>query len=315
MSKNTISRTTKFPIIFAALSCRRVGKTGRQLIKDIVYWFFYLQFQTRHRPKKRPVVSVDHPLDETIPFRSKDVRKYMFFIPLWMKSISFYWKNPGRKSVPDGTPVDRVAKTVEFLDELRLLYRNAGYVYNKCSSTTRRPGLIPHPVFLQIHFFDPHLHCIPSLHVSVVLFNYLKMRELLAEAATRPGEYDEEIEYCRRTAVEIIDTILTVKQHSINCVAAGLFFVNAYHPQFTEDECREICRNLLSTVDEEVETLEAIREYTLNLFEWFLAKHDKIENPEAGSESDARDVIVDFLKLYEAGERDLGGDKVERNQA
>ena len=305
MKKSIISRTSRLPIVTAAVTNRRIRKTGWRLIKDIVYWFFYLQFETRHHPGKRPVVNVDHPLDETIPFRPRDVKKYMFFIPLWMKSISFYWKTFGRNAT---------AQIIDFLDDLRLLYRNAGHVYNRCSSTTRRPGLIPHPTFIQIHFFDPHLHCIPSLHVAVVTFNYLKMRMMLMEGASHPGEFDREIEYCRREAMEIIDTILTVKQHSINCVAAGLFFINAYHPDFSAEECREVCRNLLYTVDEEVETRDEIREYTLDLFEWFLEKYDRLKDQASSEEPDPRELIVNFLKMYDSGELELGGEKVGRNQ-
>ncbi len=291
MKKNTIASTGRLPIFTAAVTSRKLGRTARHLVRDIVYYFFYLQFETKFKPSLRRVVDIDHPLDESIPFRPRDVKKYMFFIPLWMKSISFFHKTFG----PDvNSEVDR------YLDELRLLYYKAGLIYKGCSSTTRRPGLILHPTFIKIHFFDPHLHCVPSLHVGVVLFNYLKMRDLLSRFARIPGEFDSEIEYCRSEAVEIIDTILTVKQHSINCVSAGLYFVHTLYPQLSREECREIIDNLLFTAAD-LPGRDRIKEYTHDLFNWFLEKHDNME------EADPRGIILEFLDLYASGELNLGG--------
>ena len=306
MRTRTISRTSRVPIIFYVLSSRNLIKIGWKLVKDIIYYFFYLQFETRRKPEKRDVVYVDHPLDSTIPFRPGDVKKYMFFIPLWMKSISFYRRSFGKTAEKE---------TGRFLDELRLLYKNAGYVYNRLSSTTRRPGPSAKLTFYIIHLTDPHLHCVPSLHVAVVLYNYLKMREMLSREEDRFGEYESEIEYCRREALAIIDTILTVKQHSINCVSAGLFFINTLHPEFTRDECRKVCSDLLSTVDENISSREDIREYTLELFNWFTGKYDKMEIPEEEKITAALDLIVDFLKLYNSGELELGGVRYGRNNS
>ena len=71
---------------------------------------------------------------------------------------------------PDGFIRNSVTKhsmiLPDFVYEIGLLYEYAGRVYSKCQSTTNRPGVIADFNFIVIHLFDPHLHCVPSLHVD-----------------------------------------------------------------------------------------------------------------------------------------------------
>ncbi|GHV73305.1 hypothetical protein AGMMS49940_06070 [Spirochaetia bacterium] len=109
------------------------------------------------------------------------------------------------------------------------IYCFAAEVYSKNMSTTRRPFYILHPQFLLIHLTDPHLMCIPSLHVMVMIFSYTHFRELLRSFG------DEEtlkakIEEVNAGAALITEAILYVKQHSINCVAASLYAMSRFDP-------------------------------------------------------------------------------------
>ena len=266
------------------LFSRTLSGHGVRLVRDILYYFFFLQFQTRFRPGKRPVVNVDHPLDSTIPFCPSDVKKYMSFIPLWMKSLSYFRKTRGKAAETE---------TAFFLDGLARVYREAGLIYDRCQSTTVRPAPILHPLFLQIHFFDPHLHCVPSLHVAVVIYNYLMMRNLLADGSCESDA--AEIAYAQDEAAAIIDTILTVKQHSVNCVAAGLYYIHVLCPEYTREECYGLIDSLLEARAEEVPRLEEIRNYVKNLLSRFLERHDTMEKP------DVRTVILEFLETYVPG--------------
>ena len=297
MKLRTIASTSRLSIVGAALTRRPLARPGRRLIRDILYYFFFLQFQTRFRPKIRPVVYVDHPLDRAVPFTPGDVGKYMFFIPLWMKSLGYWCRTRGR---------DADGQAALFLEGLARVYREAGLIYKTCQSTTRRPAPILHPLFIQIHLLDPHLHCVPSLHVAVVLYNYLKMREMLVRE-TSPGEAEREIAWCRRTALEIIDTILTVKQHSINCVAAGLYYIHALHPEFTRQECREVIDGLLESRAGEIPELPEIRAYVHDLFSRFLEGHATMEEPKH------QRVLLEFLETYRAGEPELKDASDERS--
>jgi hypothetical protein len=260
----------------------------------ILYWFFWLQFETRLGLKKRPVSRVDHPLDTTIPFVPGDIKKYLEFISLWMKSLSYflYTRLRERGKTP-ASKAKALEETLAYLRGLGRLYREAGLIYRQRQSATARPPLSQargHLRFYLVHFFDPHLHCVPSLHVSVVLYNFFMMKKLL-----KPGE-DLETAYALGEARAIIDTILTVKQHSINCVAAGLYFLHALYPaDFSRDAAGEIIAGLL--LNRGIETAGELRAYVLSLFRRFCALHDAAP-PMAGEDQGApwRGILLDFLQ-------------------
>lgn len=285
MQKNRIIGTPALYIYSVCFTNRALSKVGFWLIRTILYGFFFLQFQTLWKWKKRRIVSVDHPLDETIPFQPGDVKQYMSFIPLWLKSLAFFRKSFGAAVNPD---------VEEYLHDLGKFYEKAGKVYERCQSTTRRPGVRIHPTFLKIHILDPHLHCVPSLHVAVVCFNAERLRRLVEAHASDPQLYAEEISYADRQVGAVIDSILTVKQHSINCIAAGLYFLNALYPGFSRDACETVVDNLLSTVSE-LPSREEIRTYVHRLLHWFFDHHDRTEN------ADPVEIILQFLEEYSSG--------------
>lgn len=301
MKEQTIERSSLFSIIWTALISRELRRPGFRLFGTILRYFFFYQFQTAFRFKKRPIVNVDHPLDREIPFCPEDVKKYLSFISLWMKSLSFYRRTGGKAAN---------RRTVEYITGLTRLYRQAGMVYDKCQSTTGRPGPGARPRFVLIHLFDPHLHCVPSLHVGVVLYNWFMMKGLLGERlAKEPGlaerpdfareisrEVTREIAYARTEALAIIDTILTIKQHSINCVASGLYFLGALFPEdFSRDDGRGVIAGLLEGRKDEIPRLPEIRGYILELYEDLWTAH---HGTEPGLEPDPRKVLLDFLKEY-----------------
>jgi hypothetical protein len=122
----------------------------------------------------------------------------------------------------------RVYKEVrEFIISMDKLYAFAAEIYKKNLSTTKRPFYIARPRFLFIHLVDPHLLCIPSLHVLVVIFTYKKFSEILRSLSN-----DESIaamtEEMKQGALLISWAILFVKQHSINCIATTLYAMTRF---------------------------------------------------------------------------------------
>ena len=65
----------------------------------------------------------------------------------------------------------------DFIYTMGDLYAFAAEVYKRNMSTTKRPFYIARPRFFVIHMLDPHLMCIPSLHVMVVIHTYLQFIE------------------------------------------------------------------------------------------------------------------------------------------
>jgi hypothetical protein len=96
-------------------------------------------------------------------------------------------------------------------------------------STTRRPYYIARPRVFLIHLTDPHLMCIPSLHVMVMILSYTRFRQILhaLDGGSAPQDRIDEI---NAGAALITEAILYVKQHSVNCVSAAMYAMTRFDP-------------------------------------------------------------------------------------
>jgi hypothetical protein len=181
--------------------------------------------QPRARGKARgkiPVSRVDHRLDAKIPFNPDWIAVYLDFAAFWIRILGFLLKRYRERAEPG---------LRDFLDSMGRLYAFAGQVYGKNLSTTKRPFYIRRPRFLLIHVFDPHLMCVPSLHVMVVIRAYTKFAELAASLEPEEGGNDDitaRIRAVKRRAQDITEAILYVKQHSVNCVAAAMYAMTRF---------------------------------------------------------------------------------------
>ena len=187
-------------------------------IARIFYNFFLRQHIAAWLPGKVPVSRVDHPLDLKIPFVPAWVTIYLDFVFFWLRMLTFLLRRYGR----------RVYDAVrEFTVSMGRMYAFAAESYCKNFSTTDRPFYIARPRFLVIHMLDPHLMCVPSLHVMVVIRTYAKFAEILRSL----GEADvlkAQIEEMRQGALAITQAILFVKQHSVNCIPAALYAMTCF---------------------------------------------------------------------------------------
>jgi hypothetical protein len=182
--------------------------------------FFFLQYKAVLFPGRIPVTSVDHPLDAKVPFIPRWVDIYLDFVAFWIRILGFLLDRYGRRAV---VPVR------EFLNAMNRLYRFSAEVYAKNMSTTRRPYYIARPRFFLIHLTDPHLMCIPSLHVMVMILSYTRFRRILS--AFGEGEsLGERIDEINAGAALITEAILYVKQHSVNCVPAAMYAMSRFDP-------------------------------------------------------------------------------------
>ena len=138
-------------------------------------------------------------------------------------------------------------------------------------STTKRPLYLGRPRFIVIHAFDPHLMCIPSLHVMVVIFAYTRFRKI-AQLLGNEAELKEEIDELHEGALRITEAILYVKQHSINCIAAAMYAMSRFDRSgFPETEAEDFTSNLL--IKEKTPSPEdggEIRNHIITLYHRFL---------------------------------------------
>ncbi|MDR0663521.1 MAG: hypothetical protein LBF80_05535 [Spirochaetaceae bacterium] len=263
----------------ARLMLKPLWKTYFPAIKSILCNFFCLQYKAVLFPKTARVSRVDHPLDERIPFTPSWIKVYMDFSPFWIRTQAFLSCAFGAAANP------HIACFVRGIGEL---YAYAAVVYQQNFSTTRRPFYLGKPGFISIHILDPHLMCIPSLHVMVVIMTYTKMRQVL-EILDSKNEYAGEIELVRRRALDITESILYVKQHSINCIAAALYAMTCFDRNlFPQSEAHDFVDGLFAgggSVSPPSST--AIKKHILDLYHTFLEARLKCKSWEGP--------LLDFL--------------------
>ena len=195
-------------------------------ISSIISNFFMRQWHSAFMGRI-PVSNADHPLDKKIPFTPSWVTIYIDFTNFWIRMISFFLRRWGRKSH---------ALVGDFIFSIGKLYAFAAIVYRKNLSTTVRPFYISRPRFFMIHLLDPHLMCIPSLHIMVVIHTYTKFAAI-AKSLGVEEKLKQQIIEMKDGAMAISQSILYIKQHSVNCIAASLYAMHCFDPAlFTEQE-------------------------------------------------------------------------------
>lgn len=218
--KEKVSDESLYAAVMKVLANPRLRIRGIRCIASIFYHFFFRQYKAALLPGRIPVSWVDHPLDALIPFIPQRVAVYLDFIAFWVRMIGFILRVQGRRGI----------KSVgNFIDAIGRLYAFAAQVYAQNLSTTHRPRYFARPRFLLIHGTDPHLMCIPSLHVMVVILTYTQFRAMIHALGEREG-FAPQIEEVRQGALAITEAVLYVKQHSVNCVAAAMYAMTRFDP-------------------------------------------------------------------------------------
>jgi len=207
----------------------------KKCVPSIFFNFFYRQYHASFFSGRIPVTSVDHPLDEKIPFIPAWVEIYLDFIYFWIRMLSFFLRRYGRRSF---------VFVRDFIFSMGKLYAYAAQVYGKNMSTTDRPFYIARPRFFLIHLVDPHLMCIPSLHVMVAIHTYTMFAKI-AKAMGDEEVLKEQSAEMKQGALAISAAILYIKQHSVNCIPAALYAMTSYDGDLFPPEEAETFTNLL----------------------------------------------------------------------
>jgi hypothetical protein len=240
--------------IALALSRPALTAAALRLVVEALRSFFLPQFQNVffHR---RPTVNVDDPLDASVPFDPRYVKKYLQFVRLWIGSFYTIWRLYGDGAIPG---------LVAYIDAIRSLYADAGKVYKRVHTTTTRPSRNYNLRFAIIHAVDPHLNCIPSLHVLVVAANWMLAESFVKELGSPPRRgpgfhgrrgfdasqrgFDASlwIEELRSEALAITESVLFVKQHSVNCIGVSLYCLGRFYPHFEGKRGEAFVRDLFA---------------------------------------------------------------------
>jgi len=253
--------------VFRILGSPYLRITGLQCTASALRNFFFLQYRASFSPGLIPVTRVDHPLDLRIPFLPGKVNIYLDFVAFWVRALGFLLRHCGRKALE---PVRN------FIEDIGQLYAFAAEVYRINLSTTDRPFYIRRLRFLFIHAFDPHLMCVPSLHVMIVIRTYTLFEEIIKTLGNEE-QFAVQAEELRRGALAITEAVLYIKQHSVNCISAAMYAMSRFDPRLFPPAVAERFASDLFR-DESIlnrEEGEEIREYILSLYRRFLAEGEK----------------------------------------
>ena len=235
--KNTSSVYDESPAYpwYKTLTVPSMRPTTIRCIVRIFGNFFLRQYIAALLPGRVPVSRVDHPLDRKVPFTPSWVTIYLDFVFFWLRMLAFLLKRFGRRSFPE---------VRDFIETMGGLYAYACDSYKRNFSTTDRPFYIARPRFFLIHLLDPHLMCIPSLHVMVVIRTYTKFADILRSYG-EAEKYAAQIEELKQGALAITQAVLFVKQHSVNCIPAALYGMTCFDERLFPPEEAEAFAALL----------------------------------------------------------------------
>jgi hypothetical protein len=265
--------------VFRIMSSPYLRITGLQCIASAFRNFFFLQYRAALSPGIIPVTRVDHPLDLKIPFVPGKVKTYLDFIAFWVRCLGFLLRKCGRKALEPAR---------SFIESIGQTYAFAAEVYRINLSTTDRPFYIRHLRFLTIHAVDPHLMCIPSLHVMIVIRTYTLFKEII-KAMGNETLFAAQAEELRRGALAITEAVLYIKQHSVNCISAAMYVMSRFDLHlFTPTEAERFASDLFREGNSiTMEDGEEIRKYILSLYRRFLSEGEKCD--------DWKKPLLDFL--------------------
>ncbi len=221
----SIGRQSMTMTVFTTFTDKILRKAGADCVGKAFYHFFFRQYKSALL-KNVSVVNVEHELDEKIPFLPEKVGVYLGFVAFWARASRFL-----NRAYPD-----RKAVTAGFIRSMGDLYEMAAEIYAVRLSTTKRPACLSAFRFMLIYAFDPHLMCVPSLHIMVVIRAYTAFADL-TRAEGDEARFAAQAAELREGALAITESVLYVKQHSVNCVAAAMYAMTRFDPPlFPESE-------------------------------------------------------------------------------
>lgn len=252
-------------------------------ILTVIGKFFLLQYFEKVHIFKIPVKSVDHELDTKVPFREDLYPVYINFINYWINPLSMMLKKFGH--------FKGLKLCKEFIKTIQKTYDSAYLIYKESLTTTYRP--VPHTKEVKkIQKVDPHYCCVPSLHISIVVLT-ISFYKMLFERENFTEE--ERTNWTRELydqGIAICESVLYMKQHSVNCIPAAIYMMTKTEPAIMNTELgnKMISDLFVNASDVEKSDSEKIRAYIQQFYERLLS--------ESSGCDDWTKPILSWLKAY-----------------
>lgn len=257
--------------------------------------FFLTQFLQKWGWIKLPVVHADHPLDKKIPWTPSKVLDYMEFVQFFLRPNTMLIKRYGIKKA---APICN-----EWFRLLAKAYSQAGKMYRVTLSTTERPVCKDNRHFKTIQKWDPHLLCVPSLHIAIVILVFSYFKKAFKNLGFDEDELFRKNTELYNTAIKIAESVLYIKQHSVNCIPAAIYMVTKVYPDLwtPNDSVNFINDMFLTAKDISAADCAKIKEHILFMYERFLL--------EGYSSDDWRGPVIRWITTYEVDRESDSGEK------
>ena len=190
-----------------------------KFIFTIIRDFFILQHLQKLHFTKRRVINVDTEIDDKIPFVPQRIFAYLGFVNFFIRPMDMLRRRLGYKKAAPYLCL--------FLKFLTQIYRNAASIYRFSMTTTSRPRYLKTHNFRTIHFFDPHLLCVPSIHVAISAGTLAWFRQFFMLGLFPEEDANNYLDEIKKQAVSIVESVLFVKQHSVNCIPLALYMLSS----------------------------------------------------------------------------------------
>ncbi len=229
----------------------------------VVFKFFIPQYLQKIKVLKRPVKSVDHELDSKIPFKPSYLKCYMDFVNVWVRPLVMLVHRFG---IMSGSKL-----AGEFLRYIKMTYEQAYEVYKVTFTTTKRPESDLKGI-KKLHKADPHYCCVPSLHISIVCLCYSFHKMIFERESFTEYEKEKWTKELHSRVIEIAETVLYLKQHSVNCIPAALYMMTRITPElFTPADAVNFINDLfVNSEDIKEEDRKKINSHIQFTYERFL---------------------------------------------
>lgn len=270
---------------FRLLWSPRTAGVSWKFIFTVIKNYLGTQFLQKWGFYHLPVVHVDSPLDKKIPFTPAKVHVYMDFVYLFLRPVTMLIRRFGIKKAAPICNAWFTATTTT--------YREAGRMYRHCLSTTERPAYRENFQFRVIHAFDPHLLCVPSLHIALIALAEVFFKREFKNAGLSDAECFKKNTELYNRAIEIAESVLYMKQHSVNCIPAALYMITKLFPElFTPNDATNFINDMfLSTELINQKDVSSIKEYISFMYERYLL--------EGVAADDWRDPVIRWIDSYD----------------
>lgn len=224
--------------------------------------FFGIQFLRKLKLVRIPILNVETPLDNKVPFVPQYINDYLGFVNFWIRPLAMMIKILGTKKA--------APYLVKYFSLLKKSYKYASQIYRFSMTTTNRPLYKKRTSFVVMRMLDPHYLCVPSLHIAIVILCYAFFRDILQKEDFTREQRELWTREIYEGAIKIAETVLYVKQHSVNCIPAALYMMTKILPKsFSESDAQKFLDDMFATRGN---ILESSREEIVNYMKDIFAR-------------------------------------------